>query len=441
MMKQKILLLLFSLPLLTFAQNWQPLISHSKYLYSSEDHSLPKNAVWITGAMAIGSDSIFILNKIGQPSFSYMNIVGGFLQDTVIKKAQGIYLFNGKEGFSLHTQAYIGEIWAWNATTTAQAYLKTLGNVLGIADSLLYISLSSGDTVILSQNYGIIEFPKSSHFTYKHYLMGIPDRNVGTDVPHLLDFYDWEVGDLFQYIYDFSWSNGYDVFESEIDTFFWEIIGVNVIIPDSLVTIDIHEYKKGKKNSNKGSVEINETLICVDKIFTMSLAYDFLNIDNDYPDHIHQTSYFDYDSNSILTKSLYNYSPGRKATYKIGLGKTDTYINQQIAAGGSTEKQTLIGYQKKGQDVVGILTPLYFSANTPSLIHVFPNPAYTSLSIEGVNQGEYWLCDIEGKIKTKGNLASSQQIDVGEYQAGIYILKIWDDDKQLTFTQKVVVLK
>jgi len=81
---------------------------------------------------------------------------------------------------------------------SAEVIAITAGEILGNADSLKHIALSNGDTIILSKSHGIIEFPQVDNDTY-YRLIGIQTRGLGFKMPDYREFFDFNVGDIFQY--------------------------------------------------------------------------------------------------------------------------------------------------------------------------------------------------------------------------------------------------
>jgi hypothetical protein len=73
------------------------------------------------------------------------------------------------------------------------------------------------------------------------------------------------------------------------------------------------------------------------------------------------------------------------------------------------------------------------SANfiAPNELVIFPNPANTSISIEGVsNIQSYKIFDLSGSIKTK-SILSNNQIDISSLKNGVYILELTTKENEI----------
>ena len=76
-----------------------------------------------------------------------------------------------------------------------------------------------------------------------------------------------------------------------------------------------------------------------------------------------------------------------------------------------------------------VSTPVNFSSNNKDL-KVYPNPSSNFIQIKGLHQAEnYLIYNFEGVIVSKGNVSSSDKIDVQHLKNGIYYLVFEEKDK------------
>jgi len=81
---------------------------------------------------------------------------------------------------------------------TATVSEKTMGSVLGNADSLCVILLSTGDSIVLSKNFGVVKFPVNGGGYFRLY--GIEGNvSIGERLAGFMDFFNFNVGDSFVY--------------------------------------------------------------------------------------------------------------------------------------------------------------------------------------------------------------------------------------------------
>lgn len=204
---KNLLLFLFFVPFFTNAQEWNPINLHDKYNYQIETANYISHTIWVDSVDLVDGDSIFYLNRIVvdcpncDPNFPNKYKIanqGQFLQEKMIKKQNGGYRFEGNQTFFLKPKTSLNESWIYDSMQNIQATVILIAeeDVLGNIDSVKTILLSNNDTLLLSKNHGIIQFAES---TNQYSIRGIEGKNIGEQVPGFWDFYDFEIGDVFQY--------------------------------------------------------------------------------------------------------------------------------------------------------------------------------------------------------------------------------------------------
>ena len=73
-------------------------------------------------------------------------------------------------------------------------------------------------------------------------------------------------------------------------------------------------------------------------------------------------------------------------------------------------------------------------------IEVFPNPAHHLLNIKGENMRKIWIYNADGKLvyAQAENIEGLQQVDVSQFAAGHYFVKVQLDDNR-TVSRKIIV--
>lgn len=192
------------------SQDWSPINTLWKHHFRIDTVDHITHTVYVDSITVSGNDSIFHLNRImlacdtcGDPWNLYMwKNQPQFLQQRMVRKPGETYRFEDKDVFYLRPAENIGASWIYDSVSVITAIVDDiyLGDVLGTTDSLKRVLLSTGDTLLLSKNYGIIRFPSSDGYNY--HLEGIGGAGLGMQVPGFNEFYDFEVGDVFQYLWE-----------------------------------------------------------------------------------------------------------------------------------------------------------------------------------------------------------------------------------------------
>jgi hypothetical protein len=227
-MRNLYILFFCCLAALAQAQQWQPIRVGEQYNFEScqscprpyndalclvvPNDTVPtemcNHSIWVDSLHVTSGDSIFFLNQKLTPNTNLFLSAGVykktplFAQAQCIKKNNGEYWLASPDTFIIKSQAQIHDTWAFVPDSSIWATVDTVvwdSVIGGNMDSVKYIYLSTGDTILLSQNYGFLQFPNfEGGADYK--LLGIEgNRIIGTPLLGLKDFYNFDVGDVFVY--------------------------------------------------------------------------------------------------------------------------------------------------------------------------------------------------------------------------------------------------
>jgi Secretion system C-terminal sorting domain len=497
-MKNVLSALAFSLFLLnqSIAQNWAPLNLSDKYNYRAGSAAFITNTIWLDSVTVNGADSVFHLNRIvtacdtcqlhwsGQ-AYKLTN-QGQFLQKTMVKNPSGWFVFDGKSSFTINPNAELGESWLFDTVQniTANILDKSEGmTALGLPDSVKTIGLSNGGSLLLSKNYGFLNFPDFSGSNIFN-LTGIEGRDLGEKVPGFLEFYDFEVGDVFM-LYNYRGDGG-SFMQSEDYTRI-EILGKQVL--NDTFNYDTKQRWLHIDSWNCGGV------FCYDSTYgeiqhqVWTIANNQSKLTGAYPNQlIHfeaddefspcSQSYFymqfHLDSLGRLTKSIEDlsnsFSPASTGyelqgellvpnegpdycvfgiNFKHGLGLT--YLGSLIFE--STKNQQLLGYIK-GQDTVGIILSdedLYVNAAKDivrnNTLQLTPNPAHGQVNITAklpfpVQEANITLRNNVGDLLQQAHIRINgdeiiESLNIEALPSGIYLLSLKCEG--VVWTEKLVV--
>jgi hypothetical protein len=145
--------------------------------------------------------SFFYLNRIvkdvpGNPEIALRN-QPQFLSKLIVTEGYGIYICSSPFNYLFFTLAGLGQTWGFTSSIEAEITSITEEDVFGQIDSVKTISLSDGNEIWLSKNFGILKFPDFENGGYFE-LIGVQGTEFGESVPGFWEIFDFEVGDVFQ---------------------------------------------------------------------------------------------------------------------------------------------------------------------------------------------------------------------------------------------------
>ena len=254
-------------------QNYQPFQGNTTYTFESlRPKWTPSNPNQVftsyhvlktDTAVIVGQDRVYAFNRIARDTIrEYASWFIDHLkldQDNIfgkamIAKAGGSYEFvsSDLDTFRIHPYAPLNQPWIFQTSSgiTAQISSRAEQNFLGLRDSVIQILLSSQDTILLSENYGLLEakpflpmpitnywadlggdYGASFEIVSKQSLWGIEELNIGGKLPQFADIFSLQSGDSLVYE-----ARG-DFFRGSVCIFDWyEIMGETLYPnPDSVV--------------------------------------------------------------------------------------------------------------------------------------------------------------------------------------------------------------
>lgn len=459
-----------------FSQNWSPVNAVERFNFQIDTASYISNTLWIDSIAIVNSDSVFYLNKIVSDCFDcpwmYDPLIefkianqGQFLQEKIVKTAPDIYRFEGKRTFTLKAHAAMDESWTFDSTGNVIATIADIfeDDIFGETDSIKTIQLSNGDTIWLSKDHGIIKFTEGTHF---YELKGIEGRDIGEIIPDFWDFYNFDIGDVFQYEHTDVTNQGtfwqwntvqkYEILAKQIET--------------TKITYEVYQVSNQSYTTNNGTFPVSsdqgiDTIIFEQfppdhytELYNRTLVkYDEYELCEDHIRH-YMGIYKDPTDNRVVKKTgnPFPYYPDMSISYQfIDFDEEpDTLVLETCAANfyyefkegiglilsqvwdfewGKSSK--LVGYIK-GTDTVGVISAdedILLSANIvygkDDPIIIYPNPVTDGI-LNLYNPESYSfqteIFNPDGKrifslpTQSTGNLS----IDLTEQPGGIYIVRL-----------------
>lgn len=467
------------------AQDWSPILTNQKMNYKHSGSDAITNTFWITSKLWTNNDTTYFFNKAVKDDDNPNIILRDQLQfftEYVKKHANGVFVFATPENYLIRSLANMGNVWMFNNGTEAEVTSITEEVVFGVQDSVKIISLSDGNELKLSKSFGLTKFPDFENGGYFE-LAGIQDTEFGEQVLDFWGIFNYEVGDILQRQYHYSFPgythshvlkvliNSKEIINNEINYSVYSLTAGY----DYWVGGDYNYYS----NANYGELNYsyygdpiankfqNELLLLEDYPYCSPNGDDFLfaristYLDENnlkvkhWGKHFNGDDglYYETDPESDILNALPYVNcitEGPKGmTYTESLGITLMYN----ADDESEDYFYLMGYVKDGVTVGTVYPNSYFITGVEesksiysNKYIIYPNPAEDWLYIKPINSNNsetynFELQNIIGQIiREESNIESSlYAIDISDFKAGVYFYQI--EDKSGNIQQEKIIIK
>jgi hypothetical protein len=454
-----------------FAQHWAPVFPNEFFDYKTDTSSRIAQVIKVDSIRG----NIYFLNKIAKRccydslnyTFDYVINLPGFLQREIVRTDSDFILLN-PDSLIIKKNYPLNKSWNYDSHNSISA--KTISRLSSLtynqSDSIESILLSTGDSIILSKNYGILKFPGGNGHYYIQ--SGLENAHLGNVKLGFDDYFNFNVGDVFQYSggsyndnsdIDVGYSNKYTILsKTNLNP------GYSYSVRDAAITIIYNQTGILSETSGIGNTtlfyqpDIKDTAL----YFTYpgqwenagygysigNLIYDSTEkqigcyVDT-FPGFYPQSGFYNNfgvspsDNCCSINDTVTGAGPNQgivSLDYCImsGLGIVENYINEFEGEGG----YIMTGYVK-GTDTVNIFPDSDFLAGIKTLSQpkvkwqLAPNPArsYVNLSssIPIFNSSELEIFNTSGKLESTQTLkpfSRSWQISTLNLSNGLYFLII-----------------
>lgn len=472
------------------AQNWQAVHLGWRYNYKLDSGNSVAASIWADSVKVVSGDSVFYLNRIVSHCDTCHATLGGpnpcdscyelinqpqFLQRKMTAISNGNFYFSDTSRIALNPKDSLAWLFDSTANITAIVLSTQMDTIFNQTDSVKTILLSSGDTLKISKQYGVLQYPCKYGQNSYFYLVGIEGPNLGEQVPDFWDFYDFNVGDVFcyeHYMSNVNWITPFIGYDQYI------ITSKNNYFPDSVVYA-VNGFVLGDffpgvflNNSYSNFLTYRYSKNHLTNLVQNELVYVPGSVpeENSIPEERYDKAFCSYDTNGVFQKYFgpdnfqqwgglgTNFTPidsvsevrnildyfgngvlisgSVSVIFKVGFGLTN-YFYHNFETGVYTK---LAGYLKNG-DSTGVLlkNPKYEAENNFSL---YPNPVAKSLHLNFKSSREktIQIKDILGKIVFENNSTDTYtEIDLTNVSDGVYIVSVLTENE--ICNQKIVVSK
>lgn len=463
----KLLQLLFLLsPLGIFAQNWQLVVPGETYHYRLDNADFITHTIKVDSVQQINNQTVYFLNRIlrkvstGPSEFEYYKDMGQFLQQNLWTHSDGsiqlesISDFLGFVSIKLYPSANLGFTWDAENNTTANISSVELGEVLGQPDSLKTIHFSDGNEWVISKNHGLISCPDLVNGGTVR-LSGLESLNLGDRLYRFEDFFDFELGSLFEYgEYYFGMYGS----ESKITK---DLILEKTFSPDAAA---YRVQRKWKRWNTFYPTGVTSTTFGVDTLWVNynrsdyqfpynnqflpldpcnckgtfgKLSQEGQEIGAESSINLNDCSVLIEEDPSIPEKMICSgYSIFEQ--YRLGLGQTEyekSVVDNNI-------RRVLLGAIVHGDTIWGDISPDWFLTSAPApppydqSLSIFPNPAsdllYVMINDEGKTPATVKIFNSDSKLfqtEQLNDVSRRSPIDVSALPNGVYVLVMQSDER------------
>ena len=463
-MKKNVLVFLMLLTGLSlYSQNWAPINTTEKFCYETDTVGLISHVLWVDSISPNSNPELLYLNKIAVPwetagENTYINFQSDFLLDEVEIYASGEWYFNDTlypyltyENFSIFPYLGLGESWEFANNITATISEQSVMEIFGDQDSVKTILLSTGQEIILSKNYGIINWMD------EYQLIGIEGRDLGIRVPTFDDmFRNISAGDVVCYNEGQWWAD--EQVEGWNKQSRFDIIDI-AFYTDSVV---IGAYVRSNtsyfwKNSSTESNSSYQEMVFYPTVITEAYPNEAVYVESDYYQGFvvnklgthkwggQKKTQVVYENNDGWPSSLfyecdelyfyelcpadYDYNDHVLLEYTPEYGFLE-YFDSGFEWGGNKD---LVGIIDNG-DTLGIIYPIDMfvgqeEIDNPSDLMLYPSPTKEKLHLKTDKTGlvTWSIFDISGRLVQTGTKKKRTEdivIRVGNLPKGVFILQV-----------------
>ena len=387
----------------------------------------------------------------------------------MIKKSDSLYQFQDTIQFSIMPLLKFGQTFVYDENNEINAVISYQGieTIFGIEDSIKHISLSNGKIIKISKNFGIIEFQEENS---EYNLVGLKNNILyGEDILTFKDFFEYEVGDVFQRYSD-DWSSGDDFCIDEITSKYK--INSKFINGDT-IRYDISGWKLHYHRCNGN----NEYIIAYQFLDMITYIDSLEHFIHKYPNELIDLNYYDgmYGNEIMLNRVEYLTLNNRKVIksgsfcdeagesyedfpfYKEYSQNSDLLVRNVYGGPDEIEFKYIescgesfgcfcfeyggcdifVGKIHNGEVIGTVYPDSYFEQysnieeNKEQGIIIYPNPINKNENLKIITDlkfEKYKIIDISGKIILNGDF-NSCEIPININTPGIYILELIIKDK------------
>jgi hypothetical protein len=463
-------LLLLTINLLSFGQDWALINPAYRYNYSDDGTDTISNQVFVTGTELVGPDSIrFALNRTARscmecpPPCNVQVQLPQFLKGNCLRTEQS-WTFGDPTELEIRPHAQLGDQWVFRPTdgTLCNVDQQTVLELFGVEDSVKRFTSEVGDTVVWSKDHGIVHWHVQGEASYT--LIGIKGPDVGRQIPSLAQFFPYQPGDVVEYanryVANMQSNTNYKKLtissRTETDdqiilqgtmlrrwvhssgsteaTYYanaaWIIDSAHV--PMLRVLSAPPQHYVGPGPECEGYPRQNElSLVARHGIDTS--GYYFVTTDDIGP----ITLFYPMDTvdQQCISVVGFGFQQENHVLFRQNLG----LVHYSAHHGFTKESFGIVGARIDGVEYGDMHSNEYFftgisDPSSPEELGIYPNPADGQVSVDlgSIRSGSWRITDITGKVVSTGLLPATDkpQFDVTALPPSVYVLTLVADESR-----------
>lgn len=462
------------------AQNWDVFNKDYRYNYKYDNSAVVSNVLFAEAVTVSASHTVISTNTIGVVTGTLLTIdQPQFLMKTIVKQANGTVFMYNPSTITIIPTCSVSQTWTFdsgnNFTATCVA-ISTL-TIFNVVDSIKTILVNNVDSVVLSKQFGIIQFPKLYAQNKYYRLVGIENKATydlnslfGEKVPNAWDFYDYYIGFKWCVLTESTPTGGPNVYCTYAD----RTVKTKTATANSYIyTVDgIYRNSPGPifssycTSATAPSTVINNSTLVVDGspfAGPLGLSSPSLTENSYYPGYVVSNGYspaayvvvkFGKDN----TGRFYKYV-GRPCSVSNNLGVTMPNQNEPAMYDGNGAESMYLSCHTNHTWGVGLgkvnemggyclsgyqtyCTTCFGTVGLPDLEKktssglVYPNPSNTQLNFS-IDKGTVRVFDNLGNLVKQKEVEVNDVLDISNLSNGLYMVEIQTDS--FKSSQKLII--
>lgn len=206
-MRKHFLIVAFLITVISYSQNWNVFNKNYRYNYKFDNSVLISNVLFADSVKQTGSDTTYVMNTIGVVTGSKLTIKKPqFLMKKIVKLANGNVQLQDTTNIIIIPSCTLNQSWTFdsNYNLTATCVSISTVNIFSTMDSVKTIVVNNIDSVLLSKQFGIIQFPKLYGQNKYYRLVGVEKAKrydltslYGEKVPNAWDFCNYKISEKY----------------------------------------------------------------------------------------------------------------------------------------------------------------------------------------------------------------------------------------------------
>jgi hypothetical protein len=130
----------------------------------------------------------------------------------IVSSGSGWWSLGASEGIVINAWAGLGATWTCPNGSVGAVFQIDTATIMGVSDSVKWIGFSNGDTVLIAKELGLGKAALLSENATPRILIGISGgTELGSQLPTVLDLFDYQAGDALQYLVEGNWTDGQQI--------------------------------------------------------------------------------------------------------------------------------------------------------------------------------------------------------------------------------------